>query len=481
MLVYATCSLNKHYIAPYDPEVATTPNLAEFAKEGMVFQRHHTEAGASGIAFASILTGGHAPHHLVFYHPSGVAPEIQTLSEVFASSGYATHFWDAHMMSPHGLGYGQGVSHKNAHARLLKGDDKAFQAVLEGLVEEPDSRAFVLHMNSIPHSPYPSADEVMRFIDRHPEAFESFEADDVSRLLEIFRANNIALQFNHEATVEELGLTDDDVDLLAEILDAAYRVGVSGLDRQFGGVWKAISDAGLADDALVVFTSDHGETLDDENAIFRWAHALHLGHDVMSVPLIIRGGGGRVPEGNYSGVSRSVDVLPTIVGLSGLEGIELPGIRGVDLSSSVRGQDAPPDLTAFFHTEVSPSVPLTDSFTEEELAVWRRDFAVAETMFVDFKAESSWVAACQGDLLFKIRRTDGKTWTLEAFDLNKDGEARDVYDPSDPRHQAIAEELRKYKAELVEAFHDFERSRAVELAVDPEERLEALRALGYVQ
>jgi arylsulfatase A-like enzyme len=86
VLVYATCSLNKDYIAPYDEGVTTTPNLARFARGAMVFERHHSEAGASGIAFASILTGGQAPHHKVFYHPSRIAPEIDTLSEVFAQA-----------------------------------------------------------------------------------------------------------------------------------------------------------------------------------------------------------------------------------------------------------------------------------------------------------------------------------------------------------------------------------------------------------
>lgn len=476
VLVYCTCSLNKDYIAPYNPEVTTTPNLAEFAREAMVFERHQSEAGASGIAFASILTGGQAPYHQVFYHPGRIAPEIDTLSEVFAQAGYETYFWDSHMMARHDLGYGQGVSRENTFSGKLRGDDPEFRRILDGLVERSDARAFVLHMNSVPHSPYAVKSEVMKFIANHPEHFESFDQRRGSRLLSLFRSKSVALQFNYDATVKDLGFSAEDRRLLSAIVDVAYRVGVSELDEQFGSIWNAIEEAGLSDDALVIFTSDHGETLDRENAVFRWAHAYHLAHEVMTVPLIVRGGGGRVPQGRYQAVSRSVDLLPTIVGLAGLRRADPASARGVDLSDAIRGKTTAPELTAFFHTEYSPS----EAAPEE--VVGGTIYLTADRMFRDYTAEAGWVAARRDDLLFKLRRMDGKTWKLEAFDLAEDPlESRDIFDPTDPRHRTIADELRKYKAELVGAFHQFERERAVELAVDREERLEALRSLGYVQ
>jgi len=264
--------------------------------------------------------------------------------------------------------------------------------------------------------------------------------------------------------------------LLSAIVDVAYRMKVSQLDELFGSVWSAIEEAGLSEDALVIFTSDHGETLARENAVFRWAHAFHLAHDVMTVPLIVRGDGGRVPPGRFQAISRSTDVLPTLVGLAGLRRTDPDSAPGVDLSDAIRGTATAPDLTAFFHTEFSPSE------AEPEEVVGGTIYAMADRMFRDYKPEAGWVAARRDDLLFKLRRMDGETWTLEAFDLATDPtESRDIFDPADPRHRAVADELRKYKAELVADFHQFERTRAVELAVDKEERLESLRSLGYIQ
>jgi arylsulfatase A-like enzyme len=472
VLVYVTCSLNRHYIAPYDEHVTSTPNLAALARDGMVFDAHHTEAGASGIAFASVLTGGHAPHHQVFYHPSRIAPGIETLSEVFAVNGYRTYYWDAHPMAKHALGYGQGVPEEHAYGELLHGAHPEFVRILQSLEQNPDERAFVLHSNAVPHSPYASADEVIRWNLEQPELFETFAPRDVRRLLDLYRDHHIALQFNYEATVEKLGLMADEQQLMARILDVAYRIKVHELDTIFGGIWNAIEKAGLADDTLVVFTSDHGETLNRENAVFRWAHGLHLSSDVMQVPLVIRGGG--VPAGRYAGVSRSTDLLPTVAGLAGLA---VPGgLAGVDLSAALRGGAPPPELLALFHTEFNP----TDAEATEVLA--GSIYAVADKLFPGYSPESIWVGARTDDLLFKLRRLDGETWKLEAFDIRTDpSETVDRFDPENPRHLEVADALREYKALLVAAFHDFENEGIDDLSVEEEERLETLRSLGYIQ
>ena len=55
VILVATCSVNAAYLSPYNDEVSSTPNLAKFADESIVFNRHFTEAGQSGIAFASTV------------------------------------------------------------------------------------------------------------------------------------------------------------------------------------------------------------------------------------------------------------------------------------------------------------------------------------------------------------------------------------------------------------------------------------------
>ena len=61
VLLYATCSVNRDFLSPYNAAVDFTPELAEFPRGGSVFLRHWSEAGQSGIAFASIFSGTQAP------------------------------------------------------------------------------------------------------------------------------------------------------------------------------------------------------------------------------------------------------------------------------------------------------------------------------------------------------------------------------------------------------------------------------------
>ena len=52
VLLYATCTLAKDFLSPYDDAVSWTPEIGRFAGRGVVFRRHQTEAGLSGVAFA---------------------------------------------------------------------------------------------------------------------------------------------------------------------------------------------------------------------------------------------------------------------------------------------------------------------------------------------------------------------------------------------------------------------------------------------
>lgn len=88
MVLYSTCTLSKDFLSPYNDEVDFTPNFQRFADEGLVFERHNTEAGQSGVAFASIYSGQQADKHKVYQHPSPLADQPIMITEAFGLSGY---------------------------------------------------------------------------------------------------------------------------------------------------------------------------------------------------------------------------------------------------------------------------------------------------------------------------------------------------------------------------------------------------------
>ena len=73
---------------------------------------------------------------------------------------------------------------------------------------------------------------------------------------------------------------------------------------------------------------------------------MQLAPEVLRVPLIVHAHRLGVEPGVHPGVTRSIDILPTIAGLSKIELGDRSGIEGVDLSPSIQGLVSPLDLLA---------------------------------------------------------------------------------------------------------------------------------------
>ncbi|MDJ0848131.1 MAG: sulfatase-like hydrolase/transferase [Myxococcota bacterium] len=476
VLVYATCSLQRGMLGPYAAGVEFTPALDRFADAGVVFARHRTEASMSGIAYASLLTGVQAPRHGVFTHPTALPESVYDVTEAFADGGYAAHYWSAHRMASPDLRYGQAVPAGHVRPRRLRAGDPDFAALLARLASERDARAFVLTAFSLTHAPYAS-DRVEPFCAAFParcavrgELGEARFRELVALYQRLDREE--ALRYGFPETAARHGLGSDDVEQLARVVALLYASKVHQLDEEFGALVDAVDEAGLADDALIVFTADHGETLYDERAPFKWSHAHTLRSDVLDVPLILRAPGLAAPR-RYAGVTRSVDLLPTLAGLAGRLLPEGVALDGVDLAPALRGQVPPPDLVALSHTGMVPFDYLSDrsgDLGHVRLALYpRADMAL------------TWVAARRGDRVWKLANAGGaEGFVFRSFDLAGDpAEARALASAEDPAEARMRVRLERYKAGLVSA----ERSRAEPAAqtLPADEALERLRALGYVQ
>lgn len=110
---------------------------------------------------------------------------------------------------------------------------------------------------------------------------------------------------------------------------------VSEVDYHVGRMLDALAESGLADETVVVFTSDHGEWLGEH---LKYGKG-YPGHDCVSrVPLLVRmpgvAGGRRVSQ-----LVEGVDVIPTL-----LEGCGVPvppHLQGQSLVPLMRGSEAP--------------------------------------------------------------------------------------------------------------------------------------------
>jgi arylsulfatase A-like enzyme len=475
VVLYATCTLSRHYLSPYNPDVPFTPAVDAFAKEGSVFSRHMTESGQSGVAFASLFSGTQADRHGVYRHPWWLDDESFLIAEAFAERGYDTYFWNGHPMAGADINYGQGVPPEHVYTRphddtdwaSLTANDAEFGAILERLERDDSYRVFVQVLFTLTHAPYTDIDprDLADFQREFPDQWPSFTEEETARFRRRDRRQRLRLEKDFPAVARERGWSTEDIRGLALFLEGYYKASVHALDTRFGRLVQSIREAGLLDESLIAFTADHGETLWRDHTLFKWSHGLQLSPDVIQVPLIVRLPGRRgVPV--YPGVSRSIDVHPTLLGLAGLP-LEAGRVEGVDLSTAVLGYEPAPPLRAFSHT-----MPLNP----QRVAAFRG--WLAARLYPSRDVRLMWTAVRDGDIFVRQRRSAGGQWSTEAFDLAADpGAARDVFDPDLPLHRDLAREVEVYKARLVEQ-HD---ARKGERRLQEEEVTERLRALGYVQ
>ncbi len=92
---------------------------------------------------------------------------------------------------------------------------------------------------------------------------------------------------------------------------AAELGSIEFIDDSIGRILETIDRLGIADDTVIVFTSDHGDVFGDHGLILK-----HFSHyrGVLEVPLIISGGG--VGSGNHDELVSSADIAPTLLDLA---------------------------------------------------------------------------------------------------------------------------------------------------------------------
>ncbi len=95
-----------------------------------------------------------------------------------------------------------------------------------------------------------------------------------------------------------------------------YYAMISEVDHYVGRILEMLEAQGLADNTLVIFTSDHGEWLGEH---LKYGKG-YPGDDAVSrVPLIIRWSGVNAPGRTVPETIEAVDVLPTLLEAAGLQ------------------------------------------------------------------------------------------------------------------------------------------------------------------
>lgn len=285
-------------------ERPTSRALDGLAERSTRFSRAFSPAPWTLPAVTSIFTGLLPARHRVDATGSALDERFEVLPELFARAGWHTAAFSFNPHVSRAAGFGQGFHHFRDVAGATADYPDLGQMVDEALrwLREDARRPFLLYLQPMNvHGPYRVPPERRAaLLGRPPRAGFTFRGELMEGILRERR----------------LELRDRVGPLIVESLNEQYDTAVHHTAEQLGRLLRALEDDGLFDDALVVFTADHGEELFDRGG---FAHGYTLNREVLQVPLWIKLPGQRSGRRSDEPVSL-VDLMPTLVDLLGLEG-----------------------------------------------------------------------------------------------------------------------------------------------------------------
>jgi arylsulfatase A-like enzyme len=114
---------------------------------------------------------------------------------------------------------------------------------------------------------------------------------------------------------------------------ASYYDQAAFVDKQFGRIVAALREAGVWEDTIVLFTADHGLSLNDH---YQWRHGPFLFDQVINVPMIWRAPGMARAGTVTDELVESVDIMPTVLEMCGVPAP--PGVQGRSMAPLLRSE-----------------------------------------------------------------------------------------------------------------------------------------------
>jgi uncharacterized sulfatase len=362
--------------------LVATPNIDSIAREGAVFSRAYAGTAACAPSRAMIMTGrygtrtgfeftptppgmmrildlffndGTRPHELLVdyavadrlppFAEQGLPGSEVTIAEALATRGYhRIHIGKWH------------IGNSVPYAPLAQGFDEAVMMESGLYLPEDDPRVVNAKLPFDPIDQFLWARMQYATSYNGGEWFEprgyltDFFTDEAVKAIEANRHRPFFINLAHWGVHTPLQALVDDYDALAGIDDhrtRVYAAMIRALDRSVGRVLQALADNGLADNTLVLFTSDNGGAgyvgLPEINRPFRgWKLTFFEGG--IRVPLFARWPA-RVDAGTrIDAPVAHIDVFPTIAAAAGaalpsdrvIDGLDLTGLLGDPASPLLR-------------------------------------------------------------------------------------------------------------------------------------------------
>lgn len=340
LILVTVDTLRADAVGAYGAEVdaggtSPTPTIDALASRGRVFTQAVAPMPRTTPSLASLLTGRSPKHHGSREVGQALFNHVPLLSQVLQGQGYRTVGVTANRAAaaPQGLDRGFDVF------RLVPGDKPAGTEVTRTALDALDT----LQAGDAPKldDSAATADRPLflwvHYVDPHfPYLADQAERDACTAAIEVY-GEHAAFVFGDQDGVSSRALEDCRRRYLAE---------VSRTDREIERLLEGLSRRGHPpEEALVVFTSDHGENLGEGGLFFEHGPSLHDAG--LRVPLVVAGPG--LAPGRSAALVELQDLAPTLLTLLGVPPERHPPMDGRDLSGAWLSEaNATPDEALAF-------------------------------------------------------------------------------------------------------------------------------------
>ncbi len=306
ILLVSVDTLRADRLSSYGYRRNTTPRVDALLARGVRFEDARTIEPLTAPALASMLTSLPPHEHGASRNGLPARSKLVSFSKILGRRGYSTAAFVGNWTLQDRLtGLGehferyQSVLSRKRWLGMVKSEataeDLNEQALdwLEGHLEAPRRKPFLLWVHYVePHAPYQL----------------------------------------HSAMLEQLG-----IDFAAEI-DASerYDTEVAWVDARIGELLDAVFERVSREETLVVFVSDHGESLGEHGY---WGHGRHAYDATLRIPMGLVWEG-RIEPGVLPEPALIVDLAPTLLSAAGLDTPEF--FQGFDWLPVLDGEAAAP-------------------------------------------------------------------------------------------------------------------------------------------
>jgi arylsulfatase A-like enzyme len=306
-------TLRADHIGPYGASDVKTPALDRLAMDGVVFQNAFAHSSWTRPSIATILTSLYASSHQVMHKTDVLPDDVVTIAETMKAGGYRTSGFVTNINVAPSFNFQQGFdSYRYLAPSFFFGatDSGSKLSLYSGMrlirerflsknkyVENYYQDGMTVNGQSVPwldangQEPFFT---LIHYMDPHDPYFE--------------------IPYNGKA-IARVEDSHPDGSRAAE-LRALYVANIEYLDQFVGAVMEQLRSAGVYDNTVIAFVSDHGEEFYEHEG---WWHGTTLYDEQIHVPLIIKraaneGAGGRIAE-----LVGMIDVTPTLLAAVGLE------------------------------------------------------------------------------------------------------------------------------------------------------------------